>query len=193
MNGKAQSSQSQVSIDVAVGNQVLEARTFIADSYVRDLGHSPEDDLDSSAQFLVATAGSAGLVGVMRYLSPRCWPFGLDGFPELDAVLPGFNRAALIGRLCVDPAHRRITRTHNIQLALLGSACQLARSDAATDLLLFTFPRLARLYQRIFFEPVGAPFFHAEAATKMMLMRLDLGELSGNMGRTAQFLSGRAR
>jgi len=193
LNGRAQSSQAQVSIDVAVGEEVLAARTFIASSYLRDLGHAPQDDLDSAAQFLVATADSAGLVGVMRYLSPRCWPFGLDGFPELAAVLPRFNRAALIGRLCVDPAHRRITRTHNVQLELLRGACQLAGSDAATDLLLFTFPRLARLYQRILFEPVGATFFHAEAATEMMLMRLNLGALSGKMGRTARFLSGIAR
>lgn len=168
------------------------ALQLIRENYLRDLGHFPVDGFDDAAIFIAASTLDGRMIGALRYLPPNVRPFDFESFVDLAPILSADRIPALIGRMAVDPGHRAARRGHIVQLGLLREACSLSRKLQVTDLLLYAYPKLAKVYRNVLFEPLHASFYHPTAGSLMELLRLDLTSLYLNhaLSRTGRFLIG---
>ncbi len=184
----------EFAVGEAAGSLRQAAMDQIDASYRSDFGHVPRDGFDEVATFIVATSrGNGELAGAVRLLPPSLRPFDLDGYVDLSEHLPASRSIALLGRLSVAPEFRRVRTGQVVQIGLLQEVCRIAISLNVTDLVIYTFPRLVRLYRAVLFEPLGVGFFHPVAKCDMSVMRLDLACLQqsgAQASRTGRMLLG---
>jgi len=154
------------------------ALDVIAATYQADLGHVPVDRFDHRARFLVALAPDGGVVGALRYLPPSAWPFDLGEFVDISSLLPADRVAGMLGRMSVRRGYRRVSSGNLIQMGLFRLACGVALSDGVSDLLIYSFDELARVYQSLGFLRQPLAFFHPVAKRRMSVLSLDLRRMA---------------
>lgn len=168
-----------------------QAIALVDTTYESDLGHKPSDEFNDRGMFLVAKVGEE-IVGVLRYLPPWVRPFDLEAFVDLQEFDRSDRRLGLIGRLCVLPEYRKVHQGQLVQLGLLRLACAVSRELRVSDILLYSFPELVRMYRSVCFEPIGHKFVHPLAQRPMETLRLDLRSLlntpTASLSRTARYL-----
>jgi N-acyl-L-homoserine lactone synthetase len=143
--------------------------------YSTDIGYAPHDSFDTeSATYFVAVDQARKVVGSFRMVIPSYRPFDVEQYINLDEIFPPHRSIALVGRLCVRPENRSVSREGLLPIGLLKLAYEYAVSSRITDFVMYTFPRLQRFYERAFFSFTGASFLHPGYQTRMLVMRLDI-------------------
>ena len=129
--------------------------------YARDLGHVPKDETELSARHFVAIT-SRKVVACFRLLGPETRPFDLEASIDLGSLLGSEARPALVGRLCIHPAYRKVRQSLLISAGLMKLVLQYAAQNRITDLLLYTYPELQNLYRVAGFRDANVVFHHKD-------------------------------
>jgi predicted GNAT family N-acyltransferase len=139
--------------------------------YGRDLGHVPDDGLDDRATHFVAVATRGEVISSFRLLGPELRPFDLESSVDLEALLGCDARPALVGRLCVHPAYRRIPHSVSVHTGLLELALCYCRENKISDLLLYTYDNLRRFYRAARFVDTCQMVNHPDWGTVHLMWR----------------------
>lgn len=130
--------------------------------YARDLGRIPDDAGAASAHYFVALTPTSAIVASFRLIGPDSRPFDIESSVDLDKLLGPNARPALVGRLCVHPAHRKATESIFIHRGLLRLVLGYASDRQITDLLLYAYSNLQRFYRAARFDDTGVGVTHPD-------------------------------
>ena len=153
--------------------------------YTRDLGHVPQDEMEAFATYLVAIARTEQVVACVRFLGPEARPFDLESSVDLVDLLGRESRPALVGRLCVDPGNRQISKSMRIHTGLMDLTLQYASQRGVTDLLLYTYDNLLRFYRGARFTDTRIQFTHRDWGNVRLMRRLLVDPRSTSAGSKA--------
>lgn len=142
----ARGSQRFVS-EVAAGGVLDEVYAFFAAIYQRDLGAVPTGQPTTSETYFVVRAPSGLIVASCRLLGPSARPFDFEAKVSLADLKPPLPTPALVGRLCVHPDFRNASSSLSIHHSLLAKMVNYARSEAISDLVLYTYDHLRNFYR----------------------------------------------
>lgn len=159
-----------LTFEIAGPSLLTEALRFRDAVYARDRGFVPSDQMEGEAQHLVAIAFQ-GVVGYMRLLGPDVRPFDLEASVDLRCLLGSTARPALVGRLCVHPAYRRIDRSLPIRSGLMDITLNCAAENRITHLLLYTYDDLLVFYRAARFVDTKIIFEHKEWGPVRLMVR----------------------
>lgn len=145
-----------------------------AQVYADEHAHVPP--VEHGATYFVAKTVGDDLIASFRILGPEHRPFDFEQQSALPFLETG-RRVALIGRLCVRPDFRTTGRQAALPVEMLRVARAHCEHEGYTDLVMYTFPKLCRFYERALFRRCHASFHHDGYHTEMEILRLDLMHL----------------
>ena len=165
---------------VATACERDQAQSLFESVYQQDVGYVPRDELDPVAHYLIAQSNDHRVVGTFRLLGPKHRPFDIERYIDLSKHLPVGAAPALTGRLSICSDQRRVPHTLAIQIGLLRLACEFAKKNDITHLLLYTLSHLSTFYRKASFESTGVSFTFEPLKRRMHIMKLDLSKLSSS-------------
>ena len=146
--------------EVACGDAISEALTFLADVYRRDLGAVPTEEPCSDEVYMLVRGHRGAVVASCRLLGPAARPFDFEDAVCLAKLEPPPTSPALVGRLCVHPDFRNASLSLPIHRSLAITMIEYAQSSGVTDLLLYTYANLVNFYRMGGFSDTHITFHH---------------------------------
>lgn len=151
---------------------------FRATVYVSEFGAKPDDAHDQAATHIAAyehdAYGCREIVATFRILSDSQRPFEFESLYPLGELVATGHRPAMIGRLCVHPAHRNVSRSMGLLRGLLELAQAHAEEEGITEYFMYALEPLVKFYGRAGFREVGITLSHRTWGP-LRLMRMFIG------------------